>query len=154
MTNKLILSLLLLLTSITITKTAWSDSEQSDANDPLIFHAIYSEKLRKIMHQLSQSVYDKKLDISESKKIRIENRQELFDNASELYITAKNLTQALPGFDLSIDEKNTFEGLARQLQIEANNLGYMTEVDDTEGMEAVFQRLNNTCNACHELFRF
>jgi cytochrome c556 len=98
------------------------------------------------MHRLSLSVYEDELSMQQIGK--------LFDNTSELYLATKKLTQALPGFDLSETEKMIFENMARQLQIEANNLGYMTQNKDKEGMRIIYKRLNDTCIACHELFRF
>ena len=144
----------IILANIAMPINVLAESEKTDATETLIFHAIYSENLREIMHRLSQSVYENELDNAETEKTRIKNKQQLFDNASELYIAAQKMTQALPGFDLTEDEKNIFEGLAKQLQIEANNLGYMSMKNDQAGMESVFKRLNDTCAACHELFRF
>lgn len=154
MTYKSILSFLLFLASITFSYTVLSDSGKPDHEDALIFHAIYSKNLREIMHRLTQSVYDGELNSSQNEEVRMKHIQQLFDNASELYVAAENLTQAIPGFDLSKDEKNIFEGLAKQLQTEANNLGYMAENNDQAGIKNVFKRLNDTCAACHELFRF
>jgi cytochrome c556 len=139
MIEKLLLFFLLIFCS-----TASTFSEEQEST--LKLHVIYSENIQEIMQRLSLSVYDKELTME---KIEI-----LFDNASELYLAAKELKQALPGFDLSVSEKNIFENVARQLQIEANNLGYMAQDNDTEGLQIVYQRLNDTCVACHELFRF
>ena len=145
---------MLFLSGISTTTTLRISSVQAETNDPIMFHAIHSENLQEIMQRLTQSVYDKQRDTAENEDTRMKNIQRLFDNASELYVAAKNLTQALPGFNLSDTEKNVFEGLARLLQVEANNLGYMTENNDLEGMNKVFKRLNDTCSACHDLFRF
>jgi cytochrome c556 len=141
MTKKLSLFFLLIFCSTTSTF-----SEEPEQEQTLKLHVIYSENIQEIMQRLSLSVYDKELSME---KIEI-----LFDNASELYLAAKGLKQALPGFDLSVSEKNIFENVARQLQIEANNLGYMAQNNDTEGLQMVYKRLNDTCVACHELFRF
>ena len=121
-----------------------ADSENHEENIKL--HVIYSEKLQAIMHKLSFSVYDLKLDI--------EQINELYDNASELYVAAKELDQALPGFKLNPTEKSVFENIARQLQIEANNMGFMAQNNDTEGLQMTYERLNLTCAACHDLFRY
>jgi cytochrome c556 len=119
---------------------------EPDQESVLKLHVIYSENIQEIMQRLSMSVYEENLDMEQIEK--------LFDNASELYITAKNLKQALPGIDLTVSEKNIFENIAKQLQIEANNLGYMAQNNDKEGMQMVYKRLNDTCISCHELFRF
>lgn len=154
MTYKSTVSLLLLLTGISGVTLLQSAPEKSETENSLIFHAVYSENLREIMHRLNQSIYDRELETTQDESVRMQYTRQLFDEASELYLAAEKLTQALPGFDLSEVEKDVFEGLARQLQIEANNLGYMSKNNDQHGMDAVFKRLNDTCAACHELFRF
>ena len=115
-------------------------------SDSIRLHVIYSEKLQTIMHKLSASVYEDELSL--------EQIDELYDNASELYVAAQELDQALPGFDLSPTEKNVFENIAKQLQIEANNMGYMAQQNDKEGLQISYERLNRTCAACHDLFRY
>ena len=139
MTKILLISFLLFYSSIATTA-------ETDQENVLKLHVIYSENIQEIMQRLSMSVYEENLDMQQI--------EELFDNASELYITAKNLKQALPGIDLTVSEKNIFENIAKQLQIEANNLGYMAQNNDKEGMQMVYKRLNDTCVSCHELFRF
>jgi len=128
-----------------------SESESEFDSEPeqqetIKLHVIYSEKIQTIMHRLSLSVYEEKLTMDQI--------NELFDTASELLLAAKKLDQALPGIELTVPEKTIFETVARQLQIEANNLGYMAQNSDKEGMQMTYKRLNDTCIACHELFRF
>lgn len=120
--------------------------EQEQQQDSIKLHVIYSEKLQIIMHKLSASVYEEEPDL--------EQINELFDNASELYLAAKELDQALPGFQLTPTEKNIFENIARQLQVEANNMGFMAQDNDTEGLKVTYERLSRTCAACHDLFRY
>ncbi len=140
MTRKLILIFIFFYCGINIALAA--DPE----HEVIKLHVIYSEKIQEIMQRLSLSVYDNELTM--------EQIEDLFDIASELYIAATNLKQALPGIDLTVSEKNIFENIAKQLQVEANNLGYMAQQNDYKGMKIVYERLNNTCAACHELFRF
>lgn len=131
-----------LLGSSTMSTSAESEQQQ----DNIKLHVIYSEKLQAIMHKLSSSVYEEELNL--------EQINELFDNASELYVAAKGLDQALPGFQLNPTEKSVFENIARQLQVEANNMGFMAQNNDTEGLKMTYERLSQTCAACHDLFRY
>jgi Cytochrome C' len=135
--------IILLLSGITISIAA---EPGLDENEIPKLHVIYSEKLQVIMHKLSLSVYEKELSLKQI--------NELFDNASELLLAAKSLNEALPGIELTPSEKGIFENVARQLQIEANNLGYMAQNNDKEGVHISYERIQNTCSACHELFRF
>lgn len=118
----------------------------AEQEQPLKLHVIFSEKIQGIMQRLSSSVYEEELTMDQI--------NELFDNASELLLAAKSLNQALPGIELTVAEKRIFENVARQLQIEANNLGYMATNNDKEGSQLTYKRLQETCIACHELFRF
>lgn len=122
------------------------NSAIAEQENTLRLHVIYNEKIQKIMQHLSLSVYEEELDMAQM--------EELFDNASELYLTAKNMKQALPGIDLTATERNIFENLSRKLQVETNNLGYMAKHNDKEGMQIVYKQLYDTCVLCHELFRF
>ncbi len=139
MTKTLFIFFLIFFSSIAMTA-------EPDQGNVLKLHVIYSENIQEIMQRLSISVYEEELNMEQIEK--------LFDNTSELYLTAKNLKQALPGIDLTVSEKNIFENIAKQLQIEANNLGYMAQNNNKEGMQMVYKRLNDTCISCHELFRF
>lgn len=140
MSIKTILILLLLFCCISINTTA------ETKENSIRLHVIYSERLQDIMHKLSLSVYSEELSLKEIDR--------LYDNASELYLAAKELDQALPGFNLSPAEKSIFENIARQLQLEANNMGYMAQNNDKEGLQMTYDRLTQTCAACHDLFRY
>ena len=147
MTKTIFISILLFFYGITITTASEPELDaEPEQENTIKLHVIYSEKIQAIMHRLSLSVYEKELTI--------EQIHELFDNASELLLAARKLNQALPGIELTVTEKNIFENVAKQLQIEANNLGYMAQNNDKEGMQMTYKRLNDTCIACHELFRF
>lgn len=140
MTARLFIAFLLFISSFTFVLSA--DLEQDNI---LKLHVIYNEKIQEIMQRLSLSVYEEELDMQQM--------EELFNTASELYLTSLDLNQALPGISLTAPEKNIFENLSRKLQVEANNLGYMAKHNDKEGIQITYQRLRDTCVVCHELFR-
>ena len=134
--------------------SVYSEDNSPILVDELKYHAIHSENLRDIMHRMNQLVYEKELNDMQKSEIRTGYIQNLVDTVNELAVASESLTEALPGFDLSEEEKNIFQGLAKQLQIEAYNIRLMAErFDDTE-MQAAYQRFNDTCSVCHELFRF
>lgn len=150
MTNKLFLLALLIGINFSINSYAEADN----ADEVLSFHVIHNEDIQEIMQRLTRALYNKEKDIKPYEEIDIEHAQKLFDLASELYLAAGKLELALPGIKLTEDEKNVFVGLARQLQIEANKLAYLRDEKDQPDLEVTFKRLNDTCAACHELFRF
>ena len=154
MNYKSFLIALFFLSAISGSVKVRSDSDEYDSSNELIFHAIQSETLRKIMDRINQSHYENELNEFQQKEIRQQNTQLLFVNVNELLIAADLLTQSLSGFDLSEDEKNIFQAMAKQLQEEAYNIRRADALNDIENMNIAYQRLTDTCTACHELFRF
>jgi cytochrome c556 len=122
--------------------------------EKLEFHVVYSEKLRDIMQRMNQLVYKKELPQLERKDLRTQHLEDMVYTVNELGFAAIVLREALPGFDLNTEEKDIFHAITIQLQNEAENIKKMAEENDIANMERSYKRLNDTCSACHELFRF
>ena len=146
--------LISLIIGIVIANTAYSEIDSSVTPDKLEFHVVYSEDLREIMQRLNLLVYKKELSKLNIKELRNRHLEELVYTVNELGYAAIFLQEALPGFNLSTEEKDIFHAIAIQLQKEAENIKEMADQDDTVNMERSYKRLNDTCSACHELFRF
>ena len=131
-----------------------AEMDTSITSEKLEFHVVYSEKLRDIMQRLNQLVYKKELSRENKEALRTQHLEDLVYSVNELGFAAIMLREALPGFDLSTEEKDIFHAIAIQLQKEAENIKEMAEQNDTVNMERSYKRLNDTCSACHELFRF
>ena len=149
--NYLLTSLLIFLMSAT---TTYSEMESSIPSDKLEFHVVYSKNLRDIMQRMNQLVYKKELSELNKKELRSQHLEDLVYTVNELGYAAIFLQDALPGFKLSTEEKDIFHAIAIQLQKEAENIKEMAEQNDMVNMERSYNRLNDTCSACHELFRF
>lgn len=134
--------------------TAHSEIDSSITPEKLEFHVVYSEDLRDIMQRLNQLVYKKELSELHKEELRSQHLEDLVYTVNELGYAAIFLVEALPGFKLSTEEKDIFHAIAIQLQKQAENLKEMAEQNDTANMERSYKRLNDTCSACHELFRF
>jgi hypothetical protein len=106
------------------------------------------------MQRLNQLAYKKELSALQKKEVRSQHLEDLVYTVNELGYAAIFLQEALPGFDLSTEEKDIFHAITIQLQKEAENIKEMAEQNDTVNMERSYKRLNDTCSACHELFRF
>lgn len=148
--------LLMVLFSILLVcnNSVYSEDDSPILVDELKYHVVQSENLRDIMHRINRLVYEKELNDMERSEIRSGYIQNLVDTVNELAVASEGLTEALPGFDLSGEEKDIFQGLAKQLQIEAYNIRLMAEQFDDSEMQSAYQRFNDTCAVCHELFRF
>jgi len=140
--------------SLVCAGTIRSESETLQLTEQPIPHAVSSDRLQDIMRRLNQLTYEKELSAMEIEDIRIRHVQLLVATVEELVVAAEELIDAIPGLSMSFDEQLVFRDMASQLQNEAYNVWYLAEEKDFTGMELAYQRMNNTCDTCHQLFRF
>lgn len=119
-----------------------------------ILHAISSQELRDIMRRMNQLVYEREMTALQTQEIRTKRLEELLDTVSDLVNSADSLTTALPGLNLNKQDQITFKAMARQLQDEAQSVKRYAEDNDYISIDSVYQNLDDTCNACHRLFRY
>ena len=117
-------------------------------------HGIYSEKLRTIMLRMNQLVYEREMTALQVQEVREQHLKELISTISELVKAAEVLTDAVPGIELKEEDQVIFRAMANQLYREAQDIGSMVEEKDYSDLDPAYRRLNETCNACHSLFRF
>lgn len=134
--------------------TGQSETDNPAGTPKPMAHAVSSEKLKDIMHRLNQLTYEKELAPMQVKEVREKHIQELMSTIDELLAAADELTDALPGFSMTPEERDTFMEMARRLKSEAYRIRYTAEVGSDTEMDLAYQRLNHTCVTCHQLFRF
>lgn len=144
----------ILMVLLVCTGTIRSESDTLQQMEKPVPHAVSSDKLRDIMQRLNQLTYEKELTAMEIEDMRVEHVQLLIETVHELVDAAEEMTDALPGLSMSFDEQLVFRDMADQLKNEAYNVWYKSEDNDFMGMDLAYQRMNNTCTACHQLFRF
>ena len=120
---------------------------------PLI-HVIVSDRIQEIMQKLNQLMNERNLSALEIMEHRVEYLKDLIITANNLVDAAEQLTDAIPGVHIEPQNQVTFEALAKQLQEQAVNIAFLAEQTDEIGLEPAYQRMSETCNACHALFRF
>jgi cytochrome c556 len=130
-----------------------TETDDPDTVKPMA-HAVSSEKLKAIMHRLNQLTFEKELAPMKLKEVRERHIQELMATVDELLTAAEELTDALPGFSMAPEERDTFIDMAKRLKSEAYRIRYTAEVGSDTELDLAYQRLNHTCAACHQLFRF
>ena len=138
---------------ITLATPAVFSQEQKTIKEPLI-HAIISDRVQEIMKRLNDLVNARGMTALQIMELRVKHLNELIATIDELVAAADNLTEAIPGIRLDPESKITFEAMAKKLQDEAAGLKTMAEETNYAGMEPAYQRLKNTCDACHQLFRY
>jgi len=127
--------------------------ESQPLQEPLI-HVIASDRIRGIMQHLNDLVTARGMTALQVMELRVQHLKDLVATIDELVQASEELTDAIPGIRMSPENKITFEALAKKLQDEAAELKDMAEATNYAGMEPAYQRLNSTCDACHQLFRF
>ena len=145
-----ILLLSLLLTLYIGPLRAQSDE---DINEPRI-HVIISDEIQAIMQELNALVNARGMTGLERMEQRVNYLNALVETIDDLAGAAKELNEAIPGIALTPENKITFEALATRLQEEAVSLRREAEDANFGGVEPAYQRLQSTCDACHQLFRF
>jgi len=78
---------------------------------------------------------------------------DLIEAVEELLFNAEMMTSGTPEFSLDERDLITFRALAGQLYTEALNIQQLANNYDYRLIEPAYLQLNQTCGACHSLFR-
>lgn len=146
--------LIFLLSFFTLGSAMTAEPEKSRKLKTPLIHVIISDRIRDIMQKLNQLMNERGLSALEIMEYRVEYLKDLIITSNELVKAAENMTDAIPGVRIEPQNQVTFEALAKQLQEQAINIAFLAEQTDEEGLEPAYQRMSQTCNACHALFRF
>ena len=99
------------------------------------------------------SAYNSGVPDLQDGKISEEKMADLVEAVEELLFHAEMLSTGQPSVKLNETELATFRAMAGQLYTETLNLQQLTEYYDYHAIEPAYERLNQTCIACHNLFR-
>ena len=143
---------------IIIAGTAYGDGELSGTETQLSkdkpqLHAVSSERVRKIMQNLYSLVHKEEFTKPEEDEMRDQYMSDLVSAVEELLISTEMMATGLPEPELDENEIVTFRALAGQLHSEALNIQSLSEYYDYRVIDSAYKRLNQTCEACHSLFR-
>ena len=116
-------------------------------------NVIHSLKLKTIMGRLNMLAYEREYTELELNQLRAEQIELLIQAANELAQSVENLPDITAGPELSEADRITFRAMAGQLYRETRNLQNAYDAGHLEELEPLYQRLHETCNACHRLFR-
>ena len=118
-------------------------------------HAIASERLSNIMQNLNQTVTNTNDPDNIPEEIIEEDLDDMREAVEELLFHAEMLSTEIPGPDLDETGIVTFRALSGQLYTETLNIKQIAEnysVTDQELLYSAYERLYQTCAACHDLF--
>ena len=131
---------------------SFNSSAKSTADEHLL-HSVSGEKLRVIMQNLHSSLYKDGREPMSMEKIPEDQMADIIEAAEELLFHAELLSMGKPEVELDDNELVTFRAMASQLYTETLNLKQLTEFYDFHIIEPAYDRLQQTCIACHSLFR-
>jgi hypothetical protein len=121
-------------------------------------HGMVGERLRMIMENINFSIHDANDVDAQREPIAAERMDDMVDAVQELMFFAEFMNLNPPRRDLGENQIVTFRALATRLYDEALSirdiaLDYDLATHDFELLNSAYERLYQTCAACHELFR-
>lgn len=118
-----------------------------------IRYGIHSKHLHEQMLQLNALVSYSQQPTIPLDHDSVAYLKKLIDTVGEVVKSAQTLKQMDPDGDLGTEQVSTFNALAEQLYIEAVNIEINARDMKLEEMDKAFRNLNETCIACHSMFR-
>jgi hypothetical protein len=121
-------------------------------------HGMAGERLQMIMQNINFSIHDANSVEAEGEKLTGDRMADMVEAAEELLYFAGFMSLNPPRRDLGENQIVTFRALASQLYTEALNVrdiaqDYDLTTYDFDLLNSAYERLYQTCAACHELFR-
>ncbi|GJM04038.1 MAG: hypothetical protein DHS20C09_00290 [marine bacterium B5-7] len=148
----------LFLISTTSISYGQDDNNDTDRNSPAA-HAESSERLTTIMRRLFSVVHEERIE--ENLALTQADLSDLLEAVEELIFYSELMSAKVPESELEINDRVIFNAMASQLYDESLNIQQLTKnynFDHTDtSKDNIFydatERLNQTCAACHQLFR-
>jgi cytochrome c556 len=116
-----------------------------------ILNAIHSDEIKNIMQRLNMLIYEREYTELELQQLNKKQIEMLAKEAIALSKTAADLPNITSLSKLTDEEQLTFNAMANQLRDIATEL--RIESDANHETDAVYIKLQSTCNTCHQLFR-
>ena len=135
-----------------------SDAEDVRQEKSAASHAVPGERLRSIMQNINLTIHDSTNPDTQTERINKQDMEDMIEAVEELLFYAEMMSTDLPRPELNKNELVTFRALAGQLYTEALNIqqtarDYDMDTYDYELLNISYRRLNETCSACHQMFR-
>ena len=153
------LIVLFLLFFVAISVINFQNNIVTPEEDEYLLHAESSERLLSIMEEISTLA--SRNSIEEPVKLTEEDMTDLIEASEELLFYAELMSIKVPANVSEENQNVVFSAMASKLYSEVLNIQQITKnynlqiTDHSEQyiLDEAFQRLSQTCNACHQLFR-
>lgn len=118
-------------------------------------HAVHGERMRVAMRRLETKTKEEvAAELYTGESVAGPRYPDVAAAADAMADTAMRMPEALEGVTLDQDERELFLSLAGQLQTHAREVSTHAKNRNQAGVREAMQRVNSTCDACHNTFRF
>jgi len=150
---KIISFALLLVFAFVATCPAGNGALRDKESATPLLHTIHSDQLRQIMVRLNELAYEREYTELSLDRLRAEQIESLVHEARTLVDNASRLSDIPNEEKLTEEEQITFTAVARQLYSETLQIQADIKANRFENLQGSYRYLQQTCNACHKLFR-
>lgn len=153
--NRLVFLPCLLLTLVSCadsTSQPITDVGHNTTGQPAL-HAVNNKQLHQLMERMNNLMQERFLTEPELDKERRNYAQKIAKTAQSLEQTLDAILTTSAALKLSKAEEITFQALAQKLRQQSQTLQQQAQQNRLDAIPNSLQQINNTCIACHTLFR-
>ena len=115
--------------------------------------ALSDQRLRTLMNDLNDLVFEQLYTELELDRLRSRYALRIAELTQKRVVAIENLAQSENKLGLDQQEEQMFRKLTRQLHDQAQELEQLALAEQTENIRPALDRMIDTCNGCHQLFR-
>lgn len=116
-------------------------------------HSVKSKKLKNVMHDLNNLVFDRFYSEIDRDNMRVRYSQDIAQIVTSMSEDIKKIQETGDELDLTEEKRLLFKTMAMELEQEGENLTKIATEYRTESIRPTLDRLVNICNRCHSQFR-
>jgi len=116
-------------------------------------HSVKSGKLKSIMHDLDNLVFDRFYSEIDRDNMRVRYSKEMAQIVASMSDDIQKIRQSGDELELNEEQRLLFKNLAMELEQESENLKKIALEYRTESIRPTLDRMVNVCNRCHSQFR-
>lgn len=121
--------------------------------DNVRLHALMTDRIAILSDQLNALTFDQHRTESDLEELRGQRSAEVAAAATRLQQSALRIAGTPPPVTGALASEERFSALARQLAEGAGELAQLAQEERVNRFQPTIERINATCNACHELYR-
>ena len=116
-------------------------------------HAVHNDRLKAMMAEIHQMAVEQLPQEMDASALRERRTREVSEIATRLAQDAQAIPDALRDVRINLEDRRVFEAYAEKLHREATELAEIARRHDGTALQAKYDEIISTCNACHSSFR-